>query len=91
MVTSWIKWPEEPSVRALRSTAYQAAYDIARNDKICAGACLIASACKIVAGGSAIIKYLEAMRVYFVTKTISVGCIRLRNLCRNVTGEIRPC
>lgn len=79
------------SGRALGSTAYHAAEDIARNDKICAGACLVASACEIVAGSSAMIKYPGAMKVYFVAKTISVGCIRFRNLCRNAKGEISPC
>ena len=79
------------SGRALGSTAYQAAEDIARNDKICAGACLVASACEVVAGGSAVIKYPGAMKVYFVAKTISVGCIRFRNLCKNAKGEVSPC
>ena len=79
------------SGRALGSTAYQAAEDIARNDKICAGACLVASVCEIVAGSSAMIKYPGAMKVYFVAKTISVSCIRFRNLCRNAKGEISPC
>lgn len=79
------------SGRALGSTAYQAAEDIARNDKVCAGACLVASACEIIAGSSAMIKYPGAMKVYFVAKTISVGCIRFRNLCRNAKGEINPC
>lgn len=79
------------SSRALGSTAYYAAEDIARNDKICAGACLVASVCEIVAGSSAMIKYPGAMKVYFVAKTISVSCIRFRNLCRNAKGEISPC
>lgn len=77
--------------RALGSTAFHAAEDIARNDKVCAGACLIASACEVVAGTSAMIKYPGAMKVYFVAKTISVGCIRFRNLCKNAKGEITPC
>jgi len=79
------------SGRALGSTAYHAAEDIARNDKICAGACLVASVCEIVAGSSAMIKYPGAMKVYFVAKTISAGCIRFRNLCRNAKGEITAC
>jgi len=79
------------SGRALGSTAYKAAEDIVRNDKICAGACLVASACEVIAGSSAMIKYPGAMKVYFVAKTISVGCIRFRNLCRNAKGEISPC
>ena len=79
------------SGRALGSTAYKAAEDIARNDKICTGACLVASACEVVAGTSALIKYPGAMKVYFVAKSISVGCIRFRDLCRNAKGEITPC
>ena len=79
------------SGRAIGSTVYKAAEDIARNDKICAGACIVATVCEAVAGGSAMIKYPGAMKVYFVAKTISVGCIRFRNLCRNAKGEIRPC
>merc|ERR1712151_892310 len=75
---------------AIGSTAYQAAEDIARNDKVCAGACIVASACEVIAGSSAMIKYPGAMKVYFVAKTISVGCIRFRNLCRNAKGEIGP-
>jgi hypothetical protein len=79
------------SGRALGSTVYQAAEDISRNDKICAGACIVASACEIVAGTSAMVKYPGAMKVYFIAKTISVGCIRFRNLCRNAKGEISLC
>ena len=79
------------SGRALGSTAYKAAEDIAQNDKVCAGACLVTSACEVVAGSSALIKYPGAMKVYFVSKTISVGCIRFRNLCRNAKSEISPC
>ena len=79
------------SGRALGSTAYQAAEDIARNDKVCAGACIVASACEVIAASSAMIKYPGAMKVYFVAKTISVGSIRFRNLCRNAKGEISPC
>lgn len=79
------------SGRALGSTAYQAAEDIARNDKICAGACLVASACEVIAGSSAMVKYPGALKVYVVAKTISVGCIRFRNLCRNAKGDISPC
>jgi len=51
------------SGRALGSTAYQAAEDIARNDKICAGACLVASVCEVVAGSSAMIKYPGAASI----------------------------
>jgi len=79
------------SGRAIGSTAFKAAEDIARNDKICAGACLVATVCEVVAGSSAMIKYPGAMKVYFVAKTISVGCIRFRTLCRNAKGEISPC
>ena len=79
------------SGRALGSTAYIAAEDIARNDKVCAGSCIVASACEVIAGSSAMIKYPGAMKVYFVTKAISVSCIRFRNLCRNAKGEISPC
>ena len=79
------------SGRALGSTAYKAIEDITENDKICAGACLVASACEIIAGTSAFIKYPGAMNVYIVAKTISVGCIRFRNLCRNAKGKIGPC
>jgi hypothetical protein len=79
------------SGRAIGSTAYKAAEDIARNDKLCAGVCLVASACEVIAGSSAMIKYPGAMKVYFYSKAISVGCIRFRNLCRNAKGEIGPC
>lgn len=79
------------SGRAIGSTAYQAAEDIARNDKVCAGACIVASVCEVVAGSSAMIKYPGAMKVYIVSKAISVGCIRFRNLCKNAKGEISPC
>ena len=79
------------SGRAIGSTAYKAAEDIARDDKICAGACIVASACELIAGSSALIKYPGALKVYFVAKSISAGCIRFRNLCRNAKGEISPC
>ena len=79
------------SGRAIGSTAYKAAEDIVRNDAICAGACLVATTCETIAGASALIKYPGAMKVYFVAKTISVGCIRFRNLCRNAQGDITPC
>jgi hypothetical protein len=79
------------SGRALGSTAYKTAEDLARHDQVCAGICLVASACEVVAGTSALIKYPGAMKVYFVAKTISVGCIRFRNLCKNAQGDISPC
>jgi hypothetical protein len=79
------------SGRALGSVAYKAAEDIARNDKICPGACLVASDCEFVAASSALSKYPGAMKVYFVAKTIILGCMRFRNLCRNAKGEITPC
>ena len=47
------------SGRALGSTVYQVAEDITRNDKVCAGAYLVASACEVIAGSSAFIKYLN--------------------------------
>jgi len=79
------------SFRAVGSTAYKATEDIARNDTICAGACAIATACEVIAGTSAMIKYPGALKVYIVAKGISVGCIRFRNLCKNAKGEITPC
>jgi hypothetical protein len=79
------------SGRAVGSTTFKAAEDAARNDKICTGACLVATVCELVAGGSAMIKYPGAMKVYFVAKSISVGCIRFRDLCKNAKGEIIPC
>lgn len=79
------------SFRAVGSTAYKATEDIARNDTICAGACAIATACEVIAGTSALIKYPGALKVYIVAKGISVGCIRFRNLCKNAKGEITPC
>ena len=79
------------SGRSLGSTLYKTSEDVARNDKICAGACFVASACEVVAGTSALIKYPGAMKVYFVAKTISVGCIRFRDLCRSAQGDLKPC
>lgn len=79
------------SFRAVGSTSYKVVEDIARNDQICAGACAIATACEIIAGTYAVIKYPGVMQVYFVAKGISVGCIRFRNFCRNAKGEITPC
>jgi len=52
---------------------------------------LVASVCEVIASSSTIIKYPRAMKVYFVTKSISVGCIRFRNLCRNAKGDISLC
>lgn len=79
------------SARAIGTTAFKAGEDIIRNDKICAGACLVATACEVVAWSSAMIKYPGAMKVYFVSKSISVGCIRFRDLCRNAKGGITSC
>lgn len=79
------------SFRAVGSTTFKTAEDIARNDSICAGACAIATACEVIAGTSALIKYPGALKVYIVAKGISVGCIRFRNLCRNAQGDITPC
>ena len=64
------------SGRALGSTAYQAAEDITRNDIICAVAWILTSTCEVITGSSVMIKYPRTMKVYFVAKTISVGCIR---------------
>jgi len=79
------------SGRAVGSVLYKASEDIVRDDKVCAGVCLVATVCEVVTGTSALIKYPGAMKVYFVAKTISVGCIRFRDLCKNAKGEIRPC
>ena len=79
------------SFRAIGSTAFKATEDLVRDDKICAGACLVATACKAVADVSAMVKYPGALKVYIVAKGISVGCIRFRNLCKNAKGEISPC
>jgi hypothetical protein len=79
------------SGRSLGSTAFKAAQDLIRNDKICAGACIVASGCEVIAGASAMIKYPGAMKVYFVSKAISIGCIRFRDLCRTAAGDLTPC
>jgi hypothetical protein len=79
------------SARSLGTTAFKAAEDIARNGKICADACMVASACEVAAWGSAIIKYPGAMKVYFVSKSISLSCIRFRDLFRNAKVEIILC
>ena len=79
------------SGRALATTTFKSLEDVARNDKICAGLCLVASTCEVVAGASAMIKYPGAMKVYFIAKSVSVGCIRFRTLCKNAKGEFVPC
>lgn len=79
------------SGKAVGSTTFKAFQDAARNDKICTGACIVATVCEVVAGSSAMIKYPGSMKVYFVAKSISVGCIRFRDLCKNAKEEIVPC
>jgi hypothetical protein len=77
--------------RSVGTTAFKAAVDIAKQDKVCAGACIVAAACEVVAGVSALTNYPGALRVYFVAKGISVGCMRFRELCKNAKGENIPC
>lgn len=51
------------SGRALGSTVYKAAEDMVRYDKICTGACLVATSCEVLTASAALIKYPGAMKV----------------------------
>lgn len=77
--------------RAIGSIGYKAAEDYARNDKLCTGICLVATACEVIAGTSAFIGYPGSRKVYVLTKAVSVGCVRFRDLCRNAKGDLTPC
>ena len=76
---------------SLGSTAYKAAEDLARNDKICAGVCLCASFCEVLSATSAIVSYPGSYTVIVAAKTVSLACIRFRDLCRNTAGELQIC
>ena len=77
--------------RSVGTTAFKALVDIARQDKVCAGACIVAAACELVAGVSSLTNYLGVLKVYFVAKGISAGCMRFRELCKNAEGETISC
>lgn len=73
------------------ATAFGAAEDIARNDKLCTGLCLLASCCEGVAFTTRVVKVPYGMKIYVCTKAASAGLMRFRNLCRNAQGRIVPC
>ena len=79
------------SGKSVGATAFKAATDYAEGDKVCTGLCLLATGCELVAGTSALIRYPGSVKVYFVAKTISAGCIKYRDLCKDARGRIVPC
>lgn len=76
---------------SMGKTAWGAAEDINRNDKLCTGLCLVATACEGIAFTTRVIKVPYGMKVYVCAKTASAGLMKFRNLCRNAKGEIMPC
>jgi hypothetical protein len=79
------------SGKSVGSTAFKAATDYAEGDRICTGLCLVATGCELVAGTSVLIRYPGSLKVYIVAKTISAGCIKYRDLCKDARGRIVPC
>jgi hypothetical protein len=73
------------------STAWGAAEDISRNDKICTGLCLVATACEGIAFTTRVMKVPYGMKIYIGSKAVSSGLMKFRNLCRTANGQIVPC
>lgn len=72
-------------------TAFGAVEDLARNDKLCTGLCIMATVCEGVAFTTRIVKIPYGARIYFCSKAASTGLMKFRNLCRNAQGKIFPC
>lgn len=72
-------------------TVFGAVEDFSRGDKLCTGLCLVATACEGIAFTSRMTRLPYSTKVYFCAKTVSLGVMRFRNLCRNAKGEIFLC
>jgi hypothetical protein len=73
------------------STAWGAAEDISRNDKVCTGLCLLATACEGVAFTTRVMRVPYGMKLYVGCKAASSGLMKFRNLCRTADSQILPC
>lgn len=73
--------------KSLGLNAFKAFEDASENDQLCTGLCLVACLCEVIAGGSALLPYSGALKVYTVTKSISYGCINFRDKCREAKGK----
>jgi hypothetical protein len=76
---------------SIGQTAFGAAEDISRGDKLCTGLCLVATGCEGIAFVSRVVKIPHGMKIYVCAKGASAGLMRFRNLCRNAQGQIGPC
>lgn len=72
-------------------TAFGAAEDLARGDKLCTGLCVVATTCEGIAFVSRIVKIPYGTKVYISCKSASACLMKFRNLCRNAQGELKPC
>lgn len=72
------------------STAWAAAEDISRNDKVCTGLCLLATACEGVALTTRVVRVPYGMKLYVGSKATSSGLMQFRNLYRTADGKILP-
>nr|WPV72500.1 hypothetical protein orf129 [Navicula sp.]WPV72572.1 hypothetical protein orf129 [Navicula sp.]WPV72657.1 hypothetical protein orf129 [Navicula sp.]WPV72730.1 hypothetical protein orf129 [Navicula sp.] len=76
---------------SMGQTAFGAAEDISRGDKLCTGLCLVATGCEGIAFVTRVVKVPYGMKIYVCTKAASAGLMKFRNLCRNAQGQIGPC
>ena len=72
------------SASAIGRIAFKTTRDIARDDTICTGLCLISGTCETVALGCSTLKGLPLRGpIYVGAKIISRGCIAFQNACAN--------
>ena len=70
------------SASAFGRIAFKTMQNMARDDTVCTGLCLILGTCEAVALGCSTIRVLPFRgRIYVGAKIISKGCISFRNAC----------
>jgi len=76
---------------SLGKTAYSAAADFSKGDKLCTGLCLVATVCEGVAFTTRFVQIPYGQKIYIFAKSTSVGLMKFRNLCRASDGTIVGC
>jgi hypothetical protein len=71
--------------------AFKAVSDYAEGDKICTGACVLATTCEFVAISAVMLKYPGAFKTYVYAKGVSRFLIKYRDACKDAKGKIIPC
>ena len=77
--------------KALGGNAFRAGEDIAANDKLCTGLCLLSCVCEVVGFSCAFIAFPGAAKVYTASKSVSWGCIEFRDRCKKSKVQLPGC